>query len=407
MTRTMLTGISELFTGDIDAPRRSATSLLLVDDTIAAFDPPAGTPVDRTIDVRGAAVMPGFVDGHVHPVVGEWTPTQNAQGWVHNYVHGGTTTLISAGELHLPGLNPDNLTPELVTSWATVTALTAPAAVPHARLHAGTLLLVPGLRPEHFDRVAEAGSILAKFLFFPFSDTSMAEARNYVTWCRERGMRTKVHTGGVSRSGRSAPCGYDVLAALEPDLAAHVSGGPIPMPDADLDRVVADLELPLEICSSMNYGATLRVVRQLAERGQLHRLIMGTDTPGGTGVIPRGMLRNILFLTSIAGLETGTAVAIASGNTARAHGLRQGVVDVGRPADLVVCGRVEGSSGATLTETIAHGDLPGISHVIVGGRVVVDGRSEQTPPPTPAMGLGCPCSDHGPGLDHVDGEVDG
>ena len=28
---------------------------------------------------------------------------------------------------------------------------------------------------------------------------------------------------------------------------------------------------------------------------QLNRLTLGTDTPGGTGVIPRGMLRNVLY----------------------------------------------------------------------------------------------------------------
>ena len=54
---------------------------------------------------------------------------------------------------------------------------------------------------------------------------------------------------------------------------------------------------------------------------------------------------------------------------------------VGAPADLVVAAPVEGSAGTTLAETIAHGDLPGISHVLVDGEPVVDGRSRQTPPP--------------------------
>ena len=37
-----------------------------------------------------------------------------------------------------------------------------------------------------------------------------------------------------------------------------------------------------------------------------------------------------------------------------------------------------------LADAIAHGDLPGISTVIVDGEVIVSGRSRQTPPPTVA-----------------------
>ncbi len=38
-------------------------------------------------------------------------------------------------------------------------------------------------------------------------------------------------------------CGYDILSWLQPDIAAHVSGGPIPMSDADIDAVVDNTSL--------------------------------------------------------------------------------------------------------------------------------------------------------------------
>jgi hypothetical protein len=60
------------------------------------------------------------------------------------------------------------------------------------------------------------------------------------------------------------------------------------MSDDDLDRVIDECSFPLEICSSGNYGSTQRAVKRIKESGQLHRLVVGTDTPGGTGVIPRG-----------------------------------------------------------------------------------------------------------------------
>ena len=99
-------------------------SLLIDGKRIAALDPPADTKADAILDAGGSAVMPGLVDGHVHPVFGEWTPTQDTIGWIGNYLHGGTTTMISACELHVPGLDYENLTPELVTSLAVVTAAT-------------------------------------------------------------------------------------------------------------------------------------------------------------------------------------------------------------------------------------------------------------------------------------------
>jgi enamidase len=387
----LIKNIGEFFTGDIARPQAQVSALLVHDGRVAALDPPAGSEADCVLDAGGAAVMPGLVDGHIHPVFGEWTPTQDTQGWIGNYVHGGTTTMVSACELHVPGLDYGNLTPEVVTSLAVVTAsTTGRVRWSGAKVHAGTVILVPGMAEEHFDRLAAAGSILAKFIFYPLA-TGRDEPLRYVRWCHARGIKVKIHTGGVSRSGVSQVCGYDVLAWLQPDIAAHVSGGPIPMSDADLDAVIDRTTFWLEICSSGNYGSTVRAVRRLADAGQLARLTLGTDTPGGTGVIPRGMLRNLLLLCSVCGLLPGEAIAVATGNTARAHGLDVGVLAIGAPADIVICGPVEGSAGSSVSDAIAHGDLPGIAYVIVDGEIVVSGRSRQTPPTNRRLSLRCAC----------------
>lgn len=380
VTRVRIENIGELFTGDIAAPLARAGAIDIVEGRFAAFDLPRTGDYDAIIDAAQGALMPGIVDGHVHPVFGEWTPTQDAIGWIGNYLHGGTTTMVSAGELHIPGLDYGNLTPELVTSIAVVTAsTTGRVRWSGVKVHAGTCLLVPGMTQSHFDRLAAVGAKFAKFIFFPL-EANRAEAEQYMRWLHERGMRAKVHTGGVSRSGASRMCGYPTLAWLQPDVAAHVSGGPIPMPDEDIDALVDRTEFALEVCSSGNDRSTLRLVRRLAERGRLDRLVLGTDTPGGTGVIPRGMFRNILYLAGVCGISPGEAIACATGNTARAHGLDVGRIEVGRAADCVIFGRVDGSAGPTLSDAIAHGDFPGISHVLIDGRAVVSGRSRQTPP---------------------------
>jgi enamidase len=238
VTTLLIENIGEFFTGDLANPQAPVRSILIESGRIAALDPPASTKAERVIEAGGSAVMPGLVDGHIHPVFGEWTPTQDTIGWIGNYVHGGTTTMISACELHVPGLDYENLSPEVVTSLAVVTAsTTGRVRWSGAKVHAGTVILVPGMTEQHFDRLAAVNSILAKFIFYPLN-AGRDEALQYQRWCRARGIRTKIHTGGVSRSGLSQICGYDVLSWLQPDIAAHVSGGPIPMSDADMDAVV-------------------------------------------------------------------------------------------------------------------------------------------------------------------------
>ena len=394
MTTLLIKNIGEFFTGDLANPKAPVRTILIEDGHIAALDPPEAGNAERIIDAGGSAVMPGLVDGHIHPAFGEWTPTQDTIGWIGNYVHGGTTTMISACELHVPGLDYENLSPELVTSLAVVTAsTTGRVRWSGAKVHAGTVILVPGMTEEHFDRLAAVKSILAKFIFYPLN-AGRDEALQYQRWCRARGIRTKIHTGGVSRSGVSQICGYDVLSWLQPDIAAHVSGGPIPMSDADMDAIVDNTKFTLEICSSGSYGSTMRLVRRLKDKGQLHRLTLGTDTPGGTGVIPRGMLRNLLFLCSVCGLAPAEAIAVATGNTAAAHGLEVGVLAVGRPADIAICGPVGGSTGTSVSDAIAHGDLPGIAYVLIDGEIIVSGRSRQTPPPNRRLFFSC-CEAHG------------
>jgi enamidase len=138
MTSILISNIGEFFTGDLAHPVAPVSSLLIENGRIAVLDPAPGIGRDREINAEGLAVLPGLVDGHVHPVFGEWTPTQDALGWIGNYMHGGSTTMISAGELHTPGLDYENLTPDLVTSLAEVTrATTGSVRWGGVKLHAG------------------------------------------------------------------------------------------------------------------------------------------------------------------------------------------------------------------------------------------------------------------------------
>jgi enamidase len=258
------------------------------------------------------------------------------------------------------------------------------------KVYAGTLLLVPGLKEEDFDKIVAAGIRLVKFIFYDYSLLPTGEAQRYVRWARARGIKVKIHSGGVSRSGVSQVAGVEIVKQIQPDVVGHITGGPIPMPENEVVQIIRETEYFVEICSSGNLRMGLSLMRAVTEKGAFDRVLVGTDTPGGTGVIPRGMLREIAFLSSVAGMPPEVAVAMATGNVARAHGISGGVIEEGKPADIVLLDRIEGSVAKNALDSFSIGDLPGVSIVMIDGRIQVGGRSQQTPPPAqPAMIGGC------------------
>ena len=381
MSSTLIKNIGTLVTGMLEDPLRDADSILVADGVIREVGNGLGGGADRTIDANGTTVIPGLIDSHSHPTFGNFTPAQNSIGWITHYMHGGVTSIISAGELHVPGLPlpPD---PLCAVSLAIVAKRCWDNLRPTGvRVHGGTLLLVPGLEEKDFDTIAEAGIRLVKFIFYDYSLLPNGEAERYVKWARARDMKVKIHSGGVSRSGVSQVAGVDIVKAIDPDVIGHSTGGPIPMPEEDLRRIVAETEYYVEICTSGNLRMGMVLADAVRQHGAEARVLVGTDTPGGTGVVPRGILREICFLASLGEIAPEHAVAMATGNTGRAHGLDLGIIAEGKPADLVIMDRITGSVSRDALDSFAKGDLPGISVVMIDGELTVDGRSQQTPPP--------------------------
>jgi imidazolonepropionase-like amidohydrolase len=380
MSSTLIYNLGAVVTGDLERPLAEVDAVYLEDGLIAEVGT-SRTDADTVVDARGLTLTPGLVDGHTHPGFGDFSPTQNSVGWMEAYLHGGSTTIISAGELHLPGLPLDRADSKLFRYLAVLarrcTASYRPGGL---KIVGGTMLLVPGMTEADFDELAAEGCRVVKFIFFPYGQR-LTEGQTYVRWARERGLVVKIHSGGVSRSGLSQPAGATVIVALQPDIVAHASGGPIPMPLAELEQVVEETNCFLEVAYAGNPRWTVRLVELLRQRGELARLTVGTDTPSGTGITPRGMLRTLALLTSLGGVPAAEALALASGNTARAHGLRAGLVQSSYPADLLLIGKVGGSSAADALTGLAQGDLPGISMVLVDGQILVRERSQQMPPP--------------------------
>ncbi|MCK4785157.1 MAG: amidohydrolase family protein [Desulfobacteraceae bacterium] len=380
MGSILIHNIGTLITGDIVEPINRADSIY-IDNGIISEVGTGRTTAEVVIDARGSMVTPGLIDSHVHPTFGDFTPVQNSTNWITNYLHGGVTRMVSAGELHLPGLPIDKPDPQVFRSLALVTRACYDRYRPSGvKVEAGTLLLVPGLSETDFEAVAVAGSKCVKFIFYPYG-VNPEEQANYVTWAKERNMRVKIHSGGVSRSGVSRPAGADVVLNLKPDIVGHINGGPIPMPLADIARIVAESDYILEVAYCGNHAIALKLMETVVKADQLHRVILGTDTPSGTGVTPRGMLRIMAVVASVEGVPPEKAVCMATGGPALAHGLDSGFIKEGKPADVLIMGKIQGSSGATPLEALKDGNLLGISMALIDGRIVIRDRSLQTPPP--------------------------
>jgi enamidase len=372
--RTLITGLGEVVSGDTAAPRLDADSILVEDGRFAAVGRGLDEHADVVIDAHGATAFPGLIDSHVHPVFGDWTPRQRTVDFIESGLHGGVTTMISAGEVHLPGRPKDivGLKALAIVAQRAFTNM-RPAGV---KVRAGAPILEQGLTEADFAELAEAGVNLIGEVGLGSVKTG-ADAAPMLAWARSLGFVSTFHTGGPSIAGSSA-IRADVVLEARPDIVGHVNGGTTALPDADIEALVAS-GMAIEIVHCGNLRAALHAIGLARESGAMDRVILGNDAPSGTGVVPLGILRTMAHLASLGGVAPEIAVALATGNTARVHRLETGVIAVGREADLAIVDAPTGSAADTALGALAIGDLPGVGMVLIDGSPVI-GRSRNTPP---------------------------
>lgn len=374
--RTLIRNLGAVATGDILSPLADADAILIADGRIEAVGRGLSADgVDQVIDAHGTTALPGLIDSHAHPVFGDFTPRQQTQSFIESGLHGGVTTVISAGEVHLPGRPKDVVgLKALAIVAAKAWAALRPAGV---KVHGGAPILELGLEERDFAEMAAGGVRLVGEIGLGSVKTG-AQAAPMVAWAKEHGMTVTFHTGGPSIAG-SNPIAADAVLEARPHIVGHVNGGTTPMSDADIERVITGSDMAIEIVHCGNGRAALHALRTAAGAGALDRVILGNDAPSGTGVVPLGILRTMAHLASLGGVAAEQAVAMATGNTARVHGLDVGVLAAGRAADIVLCDAPVGSSASSALAALAVGDLPGVSMVLIDGAVQI-GRSRNTPP---------------------------
>jgi enamidase len=375
--RTLITGIGQIVSGDLAAPLIDGDSIAIFDGRIEAVGRELGEGgVDTVIDAHGSTVIPGLIDSHAHPVFGDFTPRQRTLDFIESSLHGGVTTMISAGEPHLPGRPKDVVgLKALAIAIARAYATFRPGGV---KVRAGAPILEQGLVEADFAEMAAGGVRLIGEIGLGSVKTG-ADAAPMVAWARSHGMVSTFHTGGPSLPGSSAIGADDVLEA-NPHIAGHINGGTTSLSEVDIDRLVAsDSGIALELVHCGNGRTALYALARAKQAGALGRIILGNDAPSGTGVVPLGILRLMAHLASLGDVPPAAVVAFATGNTARFHGLDTGTIAPGKAADLAIVDAPVGSVGSTALEALANGDIPGVSMVLVDGLALI-GRSRNTAP---------------------------
>jgi len=378
--KVVIKNIGLLLSGDIDRPILDADTIVVTDGLISALGKAPDCDVERAdtvIDARKTCVAPGLIDSHVHPVFGDWTPRQSQLGWIDSTLHGGVTTMISAGEVHLPGRPKDIVGLKAL-------AITAQRAFDNFRpggvkVLAGAPVLEHGMVEQDFKELAEAGVKLLGEVGLG-SVKAGDEARRMVAWARKHGIQSTIHTGGPSIPG-SGLIDKDVVLEADADIIGHINGGHTALPEAHVCELCERSSRAIEIVHNGNEKVAIAAAKAALQLKCPHRVILGTDGPAGSGVQPLGILRMISLLSSLGGIPAELVFCFATGNTARMRKLNCGLIEVARAADFVFMDRAQHTAGRSLLESVQLGDIPGVGMVMIDG-IVRCGRSRNTPPAT-------------------------
>jgi enamidase len=377
---SVIHNIGTFLTGDLKQPILDADTLVCVNGIITYIGRAGDvdfSSADLLIDAQQTTVMPGLIDNHTHPTLGEYSPRSGNHNWIWHSLQGGVTTMISAGEVHVPGLPTDRV-------GMIAMAIAAQRSFSNVRpsgikMEAGAPLLNDEFTDQDFAEMAAQGiSQLGEVGIGPVK--SVSRAAELVKMARKHGMTSITHTGGPSISA-SQKMGAEEILEIAPDIIGHINGGYTALAPNQIRCLCEGCLGALEIVHNGNEFAAVTTLNYARELNQLDRIVIGTDSPAGCGVPALGMLRAIALLSSFGDVPPEKAVCFATGNTATVRKLNRGILSVGREADiLIACGPLGGAQAGVLG-SFSSGDLPSITAILIDGRLVVR-QSKNSPPPS-------------------------
>lgn len=333
--------------------------------------------VEKVVDANGSTVIPGLIDSHIHVWLEDYCPSAGGiNRWMEGNLSVGITTMITA-EVNRMGTVKDV---PYMKSLAILGHKKWKAYKPggYQKIEGGALVYVDGLTEQDFKELSDMGI----FLIAEAGAGGIADPdkiKHYVEWSKKYRMLVSMHFGGVSIIGGTTT-GFNYAKEIKPDIFAHVNGGPTACPYEDCQKVVTELDGALEMSWNGNTKVMYDLMEFIKEKKQLHRVILGSDSPTGQGYSAFAIHQMINRVASIDGIPAQDAIAMATGTTADLFRLNRGKIEVGREADILIIDCPPDSAGDDALKAIEIGDQPAISMVMVDGHIVaVWGRATRSP----------------------------
>ena len=275
-------------------------------------------PGEKTIDLAGKAIVPGYVEPHCHSLGPLSTGTYCGQALLH-----GTACVVSDDSFVYGFLRPEQYPPmldlsarlPLVLRWSL--RLEGPRTVP---LEAVSRLLE---RPD----VAQVGEVMNR----PGLDDLAADLAEVIAAARTRGLRVEGHAPGAS----ARTLGVGAAAGITADHEARAA-------DELIERLRIGLWAPIRHTDLLRDAA--RILPEIVGRGiSLERASFTTDWSLPPWIARSGLIDAVIEVAIAAGMDPAEAYACASRRPATYLGLDAdlGVIAPGRSASLNVLDDVE------------------------------------------------------------------
>lgn len=374
MKKKVIHNIGTIVSGDFDRGIVSGDTIVIEEGKIMYVGPDEQAeyaPDDLIIDANQCVACPGLIDPHVHVGYDDYAPMQRMVGFMEETLLTGTTTLISEGE-QSPGLprfyenDPQGVKAQAILAKKVYNNY-RPGG--YLKVHGGALVLSDGLTRQDFADMHKEGVWLVGEIGGGGLASPLNKVLKMLEWAREFNMFFSVHYGPALIPGATEGT-TDIIKQLKPDKVAHVNGGTTAASWADTRALIEETDFPLELVPYGNPKSMFKIIELLKERGELRRILFGSDTPTGQGIMPCAMHRAIVGTSSLHEIPAEKAIAMASGNTADLYRLNTGKLEVGKEADIVLIAAPTGSVGKDALAAIEAGDLFGPTLIIVDGNIV-------------------------------------